>query len=70
MLGLRREFAQLLRPWPAGSGRLDGDNILDFPGLNQAVRLGDESAFADFGSRFVVVPNPMYGSWVGKPRNG
>jgi len=40
-----------------------GDNIFDFPGLSQAiVKQGDE-AFAQFGVRFFVLPNPMYGSW-------
>lgn len=40
-----------------------GDNIGDFPGLDQTFRHADEEAFADFGGRFVVLPNPMYGSW-------
>jgi 5'-nucleotidase (lipoprotein e(P4) family) len=40
-----------------------GDNILDFPGLSQAVRREGDDAFADFGVRFFLVPNPMYGSW-------
>jgi 5'-nucleotidase (lipoprotein e(P4) family) len=39
-----------------------GDNILDFPGLSQAVRT-DAAALADFGKRFFILPNPMYGSW-------
>lgn len=41
-----------------------GDNIQDFPGLTQA-SAGDQSAF---GTRFIVLPNPMYGSWEDKPR--
>jgi 5'-nucleotidase (lipoprotein e(P4) family) len=40
-----------------------GDNILDFPGLSQAMRREGDDAFADFGVRFFLVPNPMYGSW-------
>ncbi|HEX6323102.1 MAG TPA: HAD family acid phosphatase [Vicinamibacterales bacterium] len=40
-----------------------GDNILDFPGLSQAMRAGGEAAFSEFGVRFFLVPNPMYGSW-------
>lgn len=40
-----------------------GDNIQDFPGLSQAVKDGGDTAFAAFGTRFFVVPNPMYGSW-------
>ncbi len=53
---------------PAGSTPLDvvafvGDNILDFPGLSQSVRERGPEAFAEFGVRFFLVPNPMYGSW-------
>lgn len=53
---------------PAGLSPLDvvaflGDNIQDFPGLKQAVRQRGPEAFADFGVRFFVLPNPMYGSW-------
>ncbi len=40
-----------------------GDNIQDFPGLTQAIRGQDDSAFADFGRRYFVFPNAMYGSW-------
>jgi predicted secreted acid phosphatase len=40
-----------------------GDNILDFPNQSQELRNGGDDAFADFGSRFVVIANPMYGSW-------
>ncbi len=40
-----------------------GDNILDFPRLTQAVKAGGEPAFADFGIRYFIIPNPMYGSW-------
>jgi len=53
---------------PAGSTPLAvvafvGDNILDFPGLTQAIRQGAEGGFSEFGVRFFLVPNPMYGSW-------
>jgi 5'-nucleotidase (lipoprotein e(P4) family) len=53
---------------PAGQTPLDvvafvGDNILDFPGLTQAIRQGGEGGFSEFGVRFFLVPNPMYGSW-------
>ena len=44
-----------------------GDNILDFPGMTQAVREEDPEAFAPFGDRFIVVPNPGYGSWQENP---
>ena len=40
-----------------------GDNIHDFPGLSQNVRKQGDAAFAAFGARFFVLPNPMYGSW-------
>lgn len=39
-----------------------GDNILDFPGLTQAAR-NDPRALAEFGKRYFILPNPMYGSW-------
>ena len=41
-----------------------GDNIQDFPKLSQKIRGQGVEAFADFGARFFVLPNPMYGSWV------
>jgi 5'-nucleotidase (lipoprotein e(P4) family) len=40
-----------------------GDNILDFPGLNQKLRQVGEAGFGEFGVRYFMVPNPMYGSW-------
>jgi 5'-nucleotidase (lipoprotein e(P4) family) len=40
-----------------------GDNIRDFPGLGQSVRGKPDEAFAGFGTRFFLLPNPMYGSW-------
>jgi 5'-nucleotidase (lipoprotein e(P4) family) len=53
---------------PAGLPPLEvvafvGDNIQDFPGLSQALRKETDEAFAPFGARFFVLPNPMYGSW-------
>ncbi|MEO7039746.1 MAG: HAD family acid phosphatase [Gemmatimonadaceae bacterium] len=39
-----------------------GDNILDFPALTQATR-ADTTALGEFGKRFFIIPNPMYGSW-------
>ena len=44
-----------------------GDNIQDFPGLGQDVRTQPDAAFAEFGRRFIVLPNPMYGSWERNP---
>ena len=40
-----------------------GDNINDFPKLNQSVRARGDSGYVSFGHRFFVLPNPMYGSW-------
>ena len=40
-----------------------GDNIADFPKLSQAIRGAGDDGFVEFGSRFFVIPNPMYGSW-------
>ncbi|MCE9574811.1 MAG: hypothetical protein K8W52_16800 [Deltaproteobacteria bacterium] len=40
-----------------------GDNIQDFPALSQDIRKQDASAFAKFGDSYVLVPNPMYGSF-------
>lgn len=42
-----------------------GDNIGDFPNLDQSVRMGTDSPFRLFGERYFVLPNPMYGSWMG-----
>lgn len=46
-----------------------GDNIQDFPGLDQGLRLEGDEALAGFGDRYIVIPNPMYGSWVDNPRD-
>jgi 5'-nucleotidase (lipoprotein e(P4) family) len=51
-----------------GLGPLDivlwvGDNIQDFPMLSQGDRRSGEVAFAEFGSRYIIIPNPVYGSW-------
>jgi 5'-nucleotidase (lipoprotein e(P4) family) len=40
-----------------------GDNIQDFPNLDQDLRQQPTSALAPFGDRYIVLPNPMYGSW-------
>ncbi len=40
-----------------------GDNIQDFPGLDQGLRDKPEVAFEHFGIEYFVLPNPMYGSW-------
>jgi len=42
-----------------------GDNILDFPNMSQAART-NPSALAEFGVRYFILPNPMYGSWQNK----
>jgi len=53
---------------PAGLPPLEavavvGDNVQDFPGQTQAIRKQGDDAFATFGARFFLLPNPMYGSW-------
>jgi predicted secreted acid phosphatase len=52
----------------AGSTPLDvvafvGDNILDFPALSQKLRQAGEAAYGEFGVKYFLLPNPMYGSW-------
>jgi 5'-nucleotidase (lipoprotein e(P4) family) len=44
-----------------------GDNIQDFPGGSQAWRTDPGPALADFGTRYFILPNPMYGSWESNP---
>jgi 5'-nucleotidase (lipoprotein e(P4) family) len=43
-----------------------GDNIQDFPQLTQDVR-GQPSVPDPFGRSYVILPNPMYGSWERNP---
>lgn len=40
-----------------------GDNIQDFPNLTQRAREQGPAAFALFGDRYFILPNPMYGSF-------
>ena len=40
-----------------------GDNILDFPNLTQAAAKQNAAALEPFGTKYFIVPNPMYGSW-------
>ncbi len=56
----------------AGLPRLEvvawvGDNIQDFPGGSQELRDAEPESLADFGVRFFILPNPMYGSWERNP---
>ena len=44
-----------------------GDNILDFPALNQSLRDRPDADYAEFGKRYFILPNPMYGSWQQVP---
>ena len=46
-----------------------GDNIHDFPGGNQELRFASPDEFSDFGDRFIILPNPLYGSWEENPPN-
>lgn len=43
-----------------------GDNIQDFPNLTQAAR-DNPAVLAEFGRKYFVLPNPMYGSWQQVP---
>jgi 5'-nucleotidase (lipoprotein e(P4) family) len=45
-----------------------GDNIQDFPRLSQDAR-SQPSALDEFGRAYVILPNPMYGSWERNPMN-
>jgi 5'-nucleotidase (lipoprotein e(P4) family) len=44
-----------------------GDNIQDFPGQRQELRMMAAPAYAAFGDRYIILPNPMYGSWETNP---
>lgn len=44
-----------------------GDNIEDFPGLDQGLRMMAAPAWSAFGDRYFILPNPMYGSWQSNP---
>jgi 5'-nucleotidase (lipoprotein e(P4) family) len=46
-----------------------GDNIQDFPSLTQGMRNAPAAQFVDFSTRYFVLPNPMYGSWVSNPEH-
>ncbi len=46
-----------------------GDNIYDFPGMSQDPPAAeDASFFSEFGRKYFLLPNPVYGSWLGTPR--
>lgn len=54
--------------WSGATGPMDviawvGDNIHDFPDLAQSIRAQGPQAYALFGTRYFLFPNPMYGSW-------
>ena len=58
----------------AGQAPLDivafvGDNILDFPGLTQAIRQGGDAAFSDFGVRFFLIRDRWAAEWEQSNRN-
>lgn len=44
-----------------------GDNVGDFPGMGQELRSAEPARFDPFGTRFFILPNPMYGSWESNP---
>ena len=46
-----------------------GDNVTDFPDLDQSWQKAPDDAFSAFGESYFVLPNPVYGSFTGSPRN-
>lgn len=44
-----------------------GDNVGDFPLQTQEIRHQQEP-LSEFGNRFFIFPNPMYGSWEENPK--
>jgi len=44
-----------------------GDNMRDFPGWTQKARELPEAELREFGTRYFLLPNPMYGSWERNP---
>lgn len=46
-----------------------GDNIKDFPNHDQTLRFGEQSLYVDYGTRYFIMPNPMYGSWQVNPHD-
>jgi 5'-nucleotidase (lipoprotein e(P4) family) len=44
-----------------------GDNIRDFPLVSQDLRDAPEEALSRFGVSWIMLPNPMYGSWERNP---
>ncbi len=44
-----------------------GDNIEDFPAADQEIRHAGPQALEPFGDRWIVFPNPVYGSWEQNP---
>jgi predicted secreted acid phosphatase len=46
-----------------------GDNITDFPNLDQSLRLYGAQAYNLFGTKYFAVPNPVYGSFTENERN-
>jgi acid phosphatase len=55
--------AALPEPGPLEILAYVGDNILDFPGGAQSLRDAQDEGLALFGTRYFVLPNPVYGSW-------
>lgn len=44
-----------------------GDAIGDFPNSSQELRHQGDEAFAEFGRRYLLLPNPVYGNWASNP---
>lgn len=41
-----------------------GDNIRDFPQLDQGLRFENDENFSLFGTQYLLLPNPVFGSWM------
>lgn len=61
------QFGGAATPGPVELLMWLGDNIRDFPDLDQSLR-NREGALSQFGDRYFAFPNPMYGSWEDNPK--
>ena len=61
------QFSDAGAPGPVEILMWLGDNIGDFPDLDQSARQ-QPGELEGFGDRFIALPNPMYGSWEDNPK--
>jgi hypothetical protein len=52
---------------PGSPSRAPRPDIQDYPEQRQALQNAAETELRDFGTRFIIFPNPVYGSWVKNP---